>query len=307
MHVPVMLAECLDYLAIRPDGVYLDATCGLGGHSGAIARKLTTGLVLACDRDSESLEMAKAATTDCADRIHFHQSLFSELNGALVAEKIPQLDGLLADLGVSRYQLTDGGRGVLADGGRSVGHANGARRFRGCRGASGRRLDCQFFFREGSRQLDLRVRRGKEEQTDSQSNRAGAADSNHRSAGQADRGGRAPYGQNTSGNANIYGVADRSESRVRGVGRIARESAEVDQTWRTSSISDVSLLGRSQGQAWISGHGERGSREFTHASRRQACGTGSPGQSTVAQRQATCSGDVWRGAGAPSGYGSAAA
>ena len=60
--------ECLEYLAIRPDGVYLDATAGLGGHTGAIARRLTTGLVLACDRDAESLELARANTADCADR-----------------------------------------------------------------------------------------------------------------------------------------------------------------------------------------------------------------------------------------------
>jgi 16S rRNA (cytosine1402-N4)-methyltransferase len=113
-----MLAECLEYLALRPDGVYLDATCGLGGHAGAIARQLSTGVVLACDRDEQSLELAKAATVDCGPRIHFHRSLFSELEGVLVAEKIPQLDGLLADLGVSRYQLTDGGRGfsLMADG-----------------------------------------------------------------------------------------------------------------------------------------------------------------------------------------------
>ena len=51
MHVPVMLRESLGYLGVRPDGVYLDATCGLGGHTGAIARELTTGLVLACDRE----------------------------------------------------------------------------------------------------------------------------------------------------------------------------------------------------------------------------------------------------------------
>ncbi len=54
-----MLSECLEYLAIRPDGVYLDATCGMGGHTGAIARRLTTGFVIACDRDADSLEMAK--------------------------------------------------------------------------------------------------------------------------------------------------------------------------------------------------------------------------------------------------------
>jgi 16S rRNA (cytosine1402-N4)-methyltransferase len=113
-----MLAECLEYLALKPDGVYLDATCGLGGHTGAIARRLEAGLVLACDRDPESLEMAQGATADCASQIRFHRSLFSELEGVLAAEKITQLDGLLADLGVSRYQLTFGGRGfsLMAEG-----------------------------------------------------------------------------------------------------------------------------------------------------------------------------------------------
>jgi 16S rRNA (cytosine1402-N4)-methyltransferase len=113
-----MLAECLEYLAIRPDGVYLDATCGLGGHTRAIAQTLSTGMVLSCDRDAESLAMARQASSEFSDRIRFHQSLFSQLEGVLVAEKIPQLDGLLADLGVSRYQLTEGGRGfsLMADG-----------------------------------------------------------------------------------------------------------------------------------------------------------------------------------------------
>jgi 16S rRNA (cytosine1402-N4)-methyltransferase len=117
-HVPVMLRECLDYLNVRPEGVYLDATAGLGGHSGAIARLLTTGKILACDRDAESLELARANTTDCADRIRFHQVLFSQLGQALAAEGITQVDGLLADLGVSRYQLTVGERGfsLMADG-----------------------------------------------------------------------------------------------------------------------------------------------------------------------------------------------
>ena len=123
MHVPVMLAECLEYLALKPDGVYLDATTGLGGHAGAIARRLTTGVLLACDRDAESLELAKANTIeklggDCAERIHFHQSLFSQLADVLTEEKIPQLDGLLVDLGISRYQLTEGERGfsLMSDG-----------------------------------------------------------------------------------------------------------------------------------------------------------------------------------------------
>jgi 16S rRNA (cytosine1402-N4)-methyltransferase len=118
MHVPVMLRECLEYLAIRPDGVYLDATCGLGGHTGAIARQLSSGLVLACDRDAESLAIARANTADSTARIRFHKVSFSTLGQALAAEGLTQVDGLLADLGVSRYQLTEGERGfsLMTDG-----------------------------------------------------------------------------------------------------------------------------------------------------------------------------------------------
>src|SRR5581483_7176770 len=108
MHVPVMLSECLDYLAVRPDGIYLDATAGLGGHTGAIAACLTSGFVIANDRDAESLEMAKRNTAEWADRIRYHHGAFAELPGALAANGIERVDGLLADLGVSRYQLTEG-------------------------------------------------------------------------------------------------------------------------------------------------------------------------------------------------------
>ena len=116
MHVPVMLEESLDYLAIRPGGVYLDATCGLGGHTRAIAQR--GGTVIACDRDLESLEIARSNTLDQTARIRFHKAAFAELRETLKAEKISQLDGLLADLGVSRYQLTEGERGfsLMADG-----------------------------------------------------------------------------------------------------------------------------------------------------------------------------------------------
>lgn len=119
MHVPVMLNECLEHLAIRPDGVYLDATCGLGGHTRAIAQRLATGFVIACDRDAESLARARANLADVpAGRVRFHHVRFSLVGEALQAEGVPQLDGLLADLGVSRYQLTEGERGfsLMSDG-----------------------------------------------------------------------------------------------------------------------------------------------------------------------------------------------
>jgi 16S rRNA (cytosine1402-N4)-methyltransferase len=107
MHYPVMLAETLEYLAVRPDGTYVDATTGLGGHTGAIARRLTTGHIIAADRDPESLELARQSTLDVADRIRFVHARFSQLREAVDC----QADGLVADLGVSRYQLTTAERG----------------------------------------------------------------------------------------------------------------------------------------------------------------------------------------------------
>ena len=118
MHHPVMLAETLDWLAVRPAGVYLDATAGLGGHTRAIAARLTTGLVVASDRDADSLALAQANAAECASHIRFLQARFSELPARLLESGVTRVDGLLADLGVSRYQLTDSERGfsLSADG-----------------------------------------------------------------------------------------------------------------------------------------------------------------------------------------------
>jgi 16S rRNA (cytosine1402-N4)-methyltransferase len=111
MHYSVMLGESLEYLAIRPDGIYLDATAGLGGHTRAIAERLTTGFVIAADRDAESLERAKQNTAELAGKIRFVQTPFSGLAAALAGLGVERVDGLLADLGVSRYQLTEAERG----------------------------------------------------------------------------------------------------------------------------------------------------------------------------------------------------
>jgi len=113
-----MLTAVLEYLAIRPEGIYLDATAGLGGHTGAIAHKLATGFVIACDRDPESLVLARQNTAAFAERIRFREARFSELASVLSELQIEKVDGLIADLGVSRYQLTDPERGFsfTADG-----------------------------------------------------------------------------------------------------------------------------------------------------------------------------------------------
>jgi len=106
-----MLRESLEYLAIRPGGIYADCTAGLGGHTLAIAERLTSGLVLACDRDAESLEIARANSADYLSRIRFLKTSFARVGETLAAEGFSQLDGLLADLGASRYQLTSAERG----------------------------------------------------------------------------------------------------------------------------------------------------------------------------------------------------
>jgi len=118
MHYPVMAAEALELLAIRPDGVYLDATAGLGGHTGLVAQRLTAGLVIANDRDAQSLEMARGNMAAWSGRIWYHHGSFRRLREALDEARLEKVDGLLADLGVSRYQLTAPERGFsfLSDG-----------------------------------------------------------------------------------------------------------------------------------------------------------------------------------------------
>src|SRR5450432_1304310 len=118
MHIPVMPAEALELLSVRPGGIYLDATAGLGGHLALIARQLTTGAVIANDRDTLSLDMARANTAPWADRICFHYGRFGSLAEAVEQAGFEKVDGLLADLGVSRYQLTapDRGFSFMADG-----------------------------------------------------------------------------------------------------------------------------------------------------------------------------------------------
>ncbi|HTX39273.1 MAG TPA: 16S rRNA (cytosine(1402)-N(4))-methyltransferase RsmH [Bryobacteraceae bacterium] len=111
MHIPVMPEESLALLNLRPDGIYLDASTGLGGHTGLIAQRLTAGLVIANDRDPESLELARQNTAPWADRIRFHRGTFGTLPDAVREAGFDKIDGVLADLGVSRYQLTTPHRG----------------------------------------------------------------------------------------------------------------------------------------------------------------------------------------------------
>jgi 16S rRNA (cytosine1402-N4)-methyltransferase len=110
-HVPVMPVESLELLAVKPEGVYLDCTTGMGGHTRLIAERLTTGFVIANDRDQQALGLARENTATVADRICFHYGGFDSLAEAVSQAGASKVDGLLADLGTSMFQLTEPSRG----------------------------------------------------------------------------------------------------------------------------------------------------------------------------------------------------
>src|SRR5262245_6530828 len=106
MHTPVLAAEAIQALAIRPGGVYVDGTYGRGGHSRAILEQLGPGgRLIALDRDPEA-ERAARGVTDA--RFRFSRTSFSRLAEVLGAQAA---DGMLFDLGVSSPQLDDAARG----------------------------------------------------------------------------------------------------------------------------------------------------------------------------------------------------
>jgi 16S rRNA (cytosine1402-N4)-methyltransferase len=115
-HQPVLLAETLESLAVRPGGLYVDGTVGLGGHAEAILeRSAPDGRLLAFDRDTEALEQARARLAPYAGRARFVHADYREIPHHLSGER-PQ--GVLVDMGVSSFQLDTPERGFsfAADG-----------------------------------------------------------------------------------------------------------------------------------------------------------------------------------------------
>jgi 16S rRNA (cytosine1402-N4)-methyltransferase len=111
-HVPVLLEEAIEFLAVKPGGTYVDATVGLGGHAVEIARRLgPPGRLIGLDKDPAALKQAQARLEELGDKMPRTQlvhSSFAEL-ASLVDEG--SVDGILADLGVSSLQFDDAARG----------------------------------------------------------------------------------------------------------------------------------------------------------------------------------------------------
>ncbi len=110
-HYSVLLRESIEALNIKPDGIYVDGTLGGGGHSLEIAKRLTTGRLIAIDRDSRALVRAGERLKDFTDRISFVHGNFGCIASILDELGCQLVDGMLFDLGVSSPQLDETERG----------------------------------------------------------------------------------------------------------------------------------------------------------------------------------------------------
>ena len=110
-HKSVLLTESISNLNICPTGVYVDGTLGLGGHSGEIARRLTTGRLVAIDRDETAIARSRERLRGLEDRITFVHGNFRDLGDILDKLGIGKINGALFDLGVSSPQLDEAERG----------------------------------------------------------------------------------------------------------------------------------------------------------------------------------------------------
>ena len=111
IHRPVLLRECLEGLAVRPEGTYLDGTLGRAGHAREIAARLTTGRLICIDRDQAALDAAGERLAGRLDKVCLIHGNFGDLAELLDSRGLTGLDGMLFDLGVSSPQLDDPSRG----------------------------------------------------------------------------------------------------------------------------------------------------------------------------------------------------
>ncbi len=108
-HLPVLLQPVLDVLDVRSDGIYVDGTAGGGGHSHAIASKLTTGHLYALDQDPDAIKEASARLEGLPASVI--RTNFEHMSAVLGERQVSRVNGILLDIGVSSHQLDDGARG----------------------------------------------------------------------------------------------------------------------------------------------------------------------------------------------------
>ena len=111
VHRPVLVEEVTEFLNVRPDRVYIDATVGGGGHAQAILERLTSGRLLGIDHDPLALGVAKQRFGGFGDKVTLMQGNFADIDGLHAASGLAAADGVVADLGLSSMQLADASRG----------------------------------------------------------------------------------------------------------------------------------------------------------------------------------------------------
>ena len=111
LHTPVLVEPVVRWLRIQPGGTYVDATVGTGGHSLEIARQLTNGRLVAMDRDPRALDIARERLKPFERQVILVHANFSRIDEVARGLKLPPLDGVVADLGVSSLQLESPERG----------------------------------------------------------------------------------------------------------------------------------------------------------------------------------------------------
>lgn len=109
--MPVLLREAVEILNVRPDGIYIDATLGAGGHAEEILRRLESGKVLGIDRDPAALAVARERLRGFGEKLIVMHGNFAQIDALHAASGLPPADGLLADLGMSSMQVDDASRG----------------------------------------------------------------------------------------------------------------------------------------------------------------------------------------------------
>ena len=110
-HISVLLNECIENLNIKPDGIYVDGTLGLGGHSEQILKRLDTGRLIGIDRDESAIRRTGERLAKYADKMTLVHGNFCDVSQILDELGVDAVDGMLFDLGVSSPQLDEAERG----------------------------------------------------------------------------------------------------------------------------------------------------------------------------------------------------
>ena len=112
IHIPVLKNEVISFLDIQPDGIYIDGTCGLGGHSKIILKNLSSkGVLISIDVDKEALSICKDSLKNRFGNLYLKNNSYSDIPSILKKMDIDKVSGIILDLGLSSLQLDSSERG----------------------------------------------------------------------------------------------------------------------------------------------------------------------------------------------------